>query len=125
MDKRGSKKGQTAKSPYAGRVVEALPLWYQDLIYEASTYNSSIRQIATILKKNPQVIWRALKLRNVQDAIAAEKKKLRADREKQLAQIDKTAIHRVEHLLKTSREPGLVANLAVKHLKGRGIYIDN
>ena len=39
--------------------------------------------------------------------------------------IDSTAINRIEHYLKTSRDAGLIATLAVKHLKGRGIYVDN
>lgn len=128
MGKRGPKKGSFKrpgkKSPYASKPIETLPLWYQDLVYEAATYNLSIRQLAVRLSKAPFTIWKVLKFKNVRDAIESEKKKLRAGREKQLATIDKTAINRVEHLLKTSRQPDLVANLAVKHLKGRGIYVE-
>lgn len=112
------------KKFYKDKLFETLPLWYHELVYEAATYNLSIRQLAERLRKSPKGIQEALQLESVQQAIKDERAKLRAPREKQLAQIDTTAINRVEQLLKTSREPGLVANLAVKHLKGRGIYVE-
>ena len=112
------------KKPYKDKSLEALPLWIQDLVYEAATYNLSIRQLAERFRKSPKALQRALTLPTVRTAINEQKAKLRDAQDKQLKVIDKTAINRVQEILETVTNPAIVANLAVKHLKGRGIYVE-
>ena len=96
------------------------------MIYQAATYNLSLRQLARLLRKNPNTIMKALRMENVKEAIKVEKLKARRPREKQMETIDTIAINRVEDILKTAdAEPSTIVNLLVKHLKGRGIYVEN
>lgn len=114
------------RKPYRDLPFEKMPAWYHELVYRSAAFNLSLRQLGLVLGKNYNTIFRVLKLENVQKAIAAEKARQRAPREKQLTAIDALAINRVKEMLEEGRaQDGVLASLAAKHLKGRGIYIDN
>ena len=113
------------KKPYKEKALESLPLWVQELVYEAATFNASKAELSRKLKKSFRTITRVIEMPNVQKAINDQKHALREPVEKQLEAIDRKAINRIEQILtEGTAEPSVIANTARAHLKGRGIYIE-